>query len=290
MQVSRRHHFVPQFLLKKWHATDGQGFWLYFRDAQNKLRTARRSAKSVAYMDELYTLRPDLPELRELGRPDALETDFFSAIDADAALVHQKLLQVEQAPLTPDDLRAWSRFLNSLMERSPSRIAEIERMAAADDDIQALLRHPVVAKLQEGPLRADLQALFRNSLLRTLKDFIDNEEHLSYFSSMRRVAIDIPASSDEHFLTGDAPLVLNVGASPAPIHLLTIALSPKRMLMMHQESDAVDQRFLDIAAKTYSIQIAKQVPQYLISCCKLRKAASSDYPRIAEEFLQLRPV
>jgi hypothetical protein len=102
---------------------------------------------------------------------------------------------------------------------------------------------------------------------------------------MRWIAFDIP-SDDEHFLTGDAPLVLNAGAGPAPIEMLAIALSPKRLLIMHREHEAFDESVLAKAAATYSTQVTKQADRYVISCRNLQDSAGFKYPRIVEEFLR----
>ena len=280
VQISHRHHFVPKFLLRQWYAADHLGFWLYFRDGTGKLRCRRKPAKSVAFMDDLYSFRPDFPSLGSLAKPDALETEYFAAIDDEAAAVHRKLLVDDRPPLTQAERRAWARFINSLLERSPARISELESMAASDPQIQGLLRHPRAIMLRDGRPKADLSAMLRNSLLRALRDFIDKEEDVAYLSSMRWVNFDI-ASKNEQFLTGDMPLVVNAGAGPSPIEMLTIAISPRRLLIMYREHEMVDQDLLVKAAVLHSILLTKQTQRHLISSCRLVDGRGLNYARIA---------
>ena len=284
MQVSHRHHFVPQFLLRQWHASDDQGFWVYFRDSTGHLRCRRKPAKSVAYIDDLYSLGPDFPSFGKLPKPDVLETEYFAKLDADAAIVHQKLLIDDRAPLTQYERRAWARFINSLLERSPARIAELERLSASDRQIRALLEHPVALKLRDGNPGANLSTMLRNNLLKAITKFIDKEEDLAYLVSMKWIAFDM-VSPDEHFLTGDAPLVVNAGGAPLPLEMLSIAISPRRLLIMHREHQEFDQQFLGKALVCHSQVLVKQTHRHLISSRRLVDGGTLNYARIAEQLL-----
>jgi len=214
-------------------------------------------------------------------KSDAMEVEYFAKIDADADIVHQKLLIDKRPPLLGHERRAWARFINSLLERSPQRIAEIERLSAVDPKIQNLLRHPVATNLRDGPLKADLDAMLRNNLLRALRDFIDRDEDLTYLSSMKWVAFDL-TSPDAHFLTSDCPIVLNAGSGPEPIEMLTIAISPKRLLIMHREHEAFDQELLVKAAIVHSWLVTQQAQRHLVSSRRLVDGDSMNYARIAE--------
>lgn len=125
--ISRRHHYVPRFYLQTWQAPDGKGLWLYNRDIKGCVRAYRRSPKSVGYVTELYSLKAETPYAVLDSRPDAIERDFFRLIDDAAASVHQKLLASGIKSLTGEDRAVWALFMNSLIERGPDRIKEIEQ-------------------------------------------------------------------------------------------------------------------------------------------------------------------
>ena len=82
-----RHHYVPQFHLRRWTGSDGM-LWRYERRPDRVLRR-RTAPRATAYERELYTTHELLfPE----EASDVLETDFFSRLDSDAAIAFRRLI------------------------------------------------------------------------------------------------------------------------------------------------------------------------------------------------------
>ena len=106
------HHYVPKFLLERWH-TGADERLSVFRWAHGKLTHHRYKAKSVAKAEHLYSMR------RSQTEPDVkVEKDFLGPhVDDPAAIVHKKILAMGVRSLNDDDKRAWSLFLVSLMLR-----------------------------------------------------------------------------------------------------------------------------------------------------------------------------
>ena len=73
-QESRRHRFVPEFLLRPW-ATDGELNAYWWDSCQKRLSCRRRGPKAFCYEDKLLSV-----ERHEEGR-DGLERKFFGATD-----------------------------------------------------------------------------------------------------------------------------------------------------------------------------------------------------------------
>lgn len=278
--LSHRHHFIPRFYLKAWH--DGQeGFWLYGRSATGHLFLRRRPAKSIAYIDDLYSLRPEgvlpLPE----SNADRLERCFFSPLDRLASIVHKKLITDGVNALSMEDRCTWALFLNSLMERTPSRIKELESGIQTGETIE-LFRHKW--PLSELPDKIDWDAIKRNAILSTLIEFIVDEPFVEYVSKMVWQTVDFPEGPD-HFLTSDSPLIVNGGQSSTPVLVMSIALSPQRLLIMHKNDSEFDGDFAAKLAHLYSALVAAQAEKHLISSRQLVDSNYIKYTRVANELL-----
>ena len=109
--VQMRHHYVPQFLLRRWSGAAGK---LSTYTMRNGHLTKRAMApKATGYKNGLYALVAGV-----LGYPeDHLEKQLFGPIDNDAAVALDKMER--RAILTEDDHIAWTFFLCSMRIRQP---------------------------------------------------------------------------------------------------------------------------------------------------------------------------
>lgn len=278
--VSHRHHFIPQFYLKAWH--DGRdGFWLYSKNKKGHLFLRRRPAKSIAYIENLYSLRSEglfhLPE----STSDRLEQCFFSPLDNSASIVHRKLMTAGINALSMEDRCRWALFLNSIMERVPSRIRDLESRVQTDETLDRFRqRWP----LSELPGQIDLEAIKRNAILSALVDFIVDKPFIEYVSKMVWQTVDFPEGPD-HFLTSDSPLLVNGGQGGAPILVMSIALSPQRLLIMHKDDNEFDGDFVATLAHMHNALVAMQAEKHLISSRQLVDSRYIKYTRVANELL-----
>lgn len=282
--IARRHHYVPQFYLKAWQASDGKGLWLYSRDAKGRVRAYRRSPKSVGYVTDLYSLMPETPYPALDSRPDVIERDFFALIDAAAATVHQKLLASGIKSLTSQDRGVWALFLNSLMERGPGRIEEVEQ-----SDSPEKIRNEIFQRLGRRDFlnKIDWSAMHRNSVRRALVDYISDGAFIDYVSQLRWATVDIPLDN-EHLVTSDAPVLINGGADSDPVHCLSIALSPRRLLIAHGHAEEFDGDFIRTLAVIHNVIIVQQAERYVISSRELKDGPHTKYSRVAHEFMKKR--
>ena len=283
-QISRRHHFVSQFYLRAWHDPDGSGFWLYTRTKNGHICLHRRPAKSVAYLENLYSLRPNGLPFGPLATSDEPERTFFSRIDDAAARIHQNLICSDINSVSFDEKWVWSLFLNSLLERSPKRISEIEQAVPSTEIATEFTRRWQSTHMQKVWNKIDINAAVRNSLLAALPAYIVNKPFLDYLAQMCWNTFDISNGTD-HFLTGDYPLVVNHGQSDRPIYLLSIALSPKRLLVIHPHAPEFDLEFLRKITVTHNIQVTSQTKTHLVSSKKLNNSSRIRYIQMVEQKL-----
>lgn len=282
--ISRRHHYVPRFYLQTWQASDGKGLWLYRRDMKGRVRAYRRSPKSVGYVTDLYSLKPETPYPVLDSRPDVIERDFFALIDDAAASVHQKLLASGIKSLSSEDRAVWALFLNSLMERGPDRIEQIELCDSPEkikDEIFLRLGCPDFLR------KIDWSAMHRNSVRRALVNYISDGAFVEYVSQMRWATVDI-AVDGEHLITNDKPVLVNGGSDSNPVHCLSIALSPRRLLIIHGDSEEFDACFVRTLAVIHNVIIVQQAERYVISSRELKDGPHTKYSRVAQEFIKQR--
>ncbi len=221
------HHFIPRFFLSAWHSSlDGKlrrMSWI-----NGRFDITPKSAKSAGRELGLYAIRSG-------AHPNIVEQNFFSDLDNDAALVHQKLLAAKASALSADERATWSRFLVSLMLRTPDKVAEL-REKGRNSLLDTVERDPEeYEKLRKGTDPATLRAMFEKLLPGLPDDFgvltlpqIVNSEKLNgaYLGSYWRV-IQVPAASTRSFVIGDRPIVYN--GTMATSYLVSLPLSPTRM-------------------------------------------------------------
>lgn len=113
-----RHHYIPCFYLRRW-ATDG--FIREFSRRDGMVRSRAASPKSTGYQRGLNTIPGLPPELN-----DQIEKRFFKVADQTAADALD-ILESGLNTFSPRERSGWSRFLMSLMLRTPEDLAELKR-------------------------------------------------------------------------------------------------------------------------------------------------------------------
>jgi Protein of unknown function (DUF4238) len=280
-QVSNRHHYVPEFYLKSWHDDDGKGLWRYIRNKVNKISLRRLPAKSICYEEHLYSLMPDTSWEVLNHKPDVVEKDFFQKVDDAAANVHQKLITRGLQDLADKDRSDWAIFLNSLIERSPKRIKEIRDQSSSNN-----LKQELIARWGKSDYfeNINVEAMQKNAVITALPNFIIDTKFLEYIVNMRWSIVSL-ATKGEHFLATDTPLLINSGRLGNPIHSLSIALSPKKLLIIHKDCIEFDEHFLRVAAVTHNLFLVKQAQKYVVSSSMLKDEPHTKYLRAVESLL-----
>jgi len=240
----------------------------------------------VAYVRDLYALRPVGLPIGPIKLSDEIETGFFAPIDDAAAPVLLKAAHLHIRDLTYDERRIAAVFFNSLLERRPERIEELVRSVVTPELTEQFARRFSPARGRQLLESLDVDAFARNEVLAALPGYIVDEQLVDYLAKMVWSTFEFPDGPD-HFLTSDCPLVVNGGtSSQRPIYLLSIALSPKRLLLVHAKNNEFDQEFLSKLAATHSIQATVQAEKFVISSRQLTDSAAIKYSRIVNEKLK----
>ena len=130
-----RHHYVPEFFLRRWAVDDVvRG---YHWDAHlNAIKMSEKGAKAFCHQVDLYKLESEPPEKSHL-----LETEFFGTVDDNAGKVIRKIAKGDLESITNDEACDWARFLMSLEVRRPS-VAKFLKKHASEEFIDALDDNP----------------------------------------------------------------------------------------------------------------------------------------------------
>jgi hypothetical protein len=121
MNEPRKHHYIPQFYLRKWARPDGRVL-CYKRITAGAVTADWVTPKSTGFEKDLYTLEHLPEDIRQ-----AIEKEVTADVDNRAAAAMQKMITAKSADsLTADDRLAWAQFVVSLPIRNPDAVADIK--------------------------------------------------------------------------------------------------------------------------------------------------------------------
>jgi len=213
MQSSKKHHYIPVFYLREWSDINSDRRLVEFsRPYGPTVKPLRKHPSATGYVDKLYELK---------GLPDDLaqgiEDEFFRPIDDDAAQALKILKKrSNQAYLSASLRLAWSRFILSLMLRSPEDVAQIKSLivhewAAA---MPALQKKYDEVRNASDPESIDVVLRSRNAHyvehfgMEIAQNLIDHEDILRLIQSMIWLGVHTDGAQKE-LLTSDRPVLMS---------------------------------------------------------------------------------
>ncbi|MER2016450.1 DUF4238 domain-containing protein [Pseudomonas simiae] len=279
-KVSTKHHFIPRFLLKEWQDESGH-LWIYQRNGGGDISLRKGAPKSVAYVENLYTVYPEYRGAKEPS--DEVEREVMAKIDDQAAVVHRKLLEFGVGALTEDERGIWSVFMVCMIERSPKKIEKYKSLANIDDYIDELLKaHPGMANIIEK-VGFDIQAVRDNTILKFMVDTIFDSELAKSISKMSWVVVHVDMSG-EHFVLGDNVVVINNNAvEDEPLYFIRLAISPNKLLIMAYDAAILDSDFVGVLTIVYNIDVISSSEKYVVSSRALKDETCTKFSRIIKE-------
>jgi Protein of unknown function (DUF4238) len=220
--------------MKPWTGVDGKV--VEYRQPHKELLEERSTPKQTGFAKHLYANEnKDDPAEKQ-----ALESGFMSWVDNNASNAHQHLLVSQRETMATDLIIDWTRFLMSLLHRSPDRIAYLNAKISTYDlelvsDIKERYhqhRGPNDPETFEDWLELRPNLLtdsvpdIRVGLLRSL---IDSPRVGTVLANMKWEVIRF-ASPKFGFLTGDLPLMISDGLESEKSFVL-LAISPKDLFV-----------------------------------------------------------
>lgn len=232
MSIPLKHHYLPEFLQRRWtSATDGK--LTEYRRPHREVVTRRVYPSQTGYQTELYAI----PSRQDPAERQALESRFMSPLDNLAA---EALAEIEAHGRRPSDSRlanAWSRFLLSLMYRTPARVALVRRKVREGDPGERESMEAAYEKLRRpgDPLtveafRAEATAAVYEELEAALiRQMIDSTMLGEHIDGMRW-SIGTFASPKHGLLLSDEPVMASNGIGK-PDGFILLPVSPCSFFM-----------------------------------------------------------
>ncbi len=232
MNAPSKHHFLPEFYLRRWCGEDGK-FTRFTRIREKSLAVLRAHPAQAGFKTDLYRLPG---HHKDDMAAQLLEWGFFRQVDNDAARALAILHGEAPWHWAPDTRSGWSRFLLSLMHRTPRHweriLEELARLdAEALPEVQARyeeLRSPTDPKtFDEWIARRDPDYIEKERYKMAARA-IDNAELGTPINNIEWRVYDL-SKSDRALLTSDNAVILV--ALDLPEGHLALPISPAKLFV-----------------------------------------------------------
>ncbi len=232
--ITKAHHYIPRGYLKRW-ATGADGKLCVFHHHPRGLTFTRQTAAQTGYRKHLYTatLNPQFA--------DKLEREFMSKVDDEASKLIDLFTLGAIPELDAKQRDGWTRFLMSLMYRSPEGVARIrekfaEILSRSPIEITPEMRTEYATKrIPEHPESLeDYLAMMRPrdvelGTMMSVANVSDMEGPGTKINAMEQRVLHLQASKRE-LLTSDRPLIMSAGLDD-PTCFLMLAISPRHLFI-----------------------------------------------------------
>ena len=247
VQQSIDHHFVPQFYLKRWAGPDGKV--VEFTRPHRELVVHSKTPKTTGFQKHLYTI-PELPPEKR----SVLEDVVFKDIDQ----VGSDALDFMLGNFTGEKemfnkLRCgWSRFLMSLMHRSPQKLAALKGLwlATYKPLSPELKREYEQLRRTISETEEDLDLDIASVGFATLVESVTDNQMLGSFFNKMHWSIATIGNPEHHLLTSDHPLVTTNGIEHPEGYVIT-PVGPTQV-------------FIAVNSAEKAAEIKQTNPRYLI--------------------------
>lgn len=231
MSIPKKHHYLPQFFMQRWAGHDG--VITEYRHPHNRVTMKRKVPSETGYIEELYS---DESKSDPIER-QALELVFLQRIDSKAAECLRHLETQPGKPLDPVLRDSWSRFLMSLMHRSPERVKWIsEKVRKYEQEDLTPLMETKYLELRTSSDPPDYQSWLAEKgeahpelRVKLLKMIIDNKRIGETLNNMQWQLSWLPRPR-HGFLTGDQPLMMSDGIGH-PRGFVALPVGPDRVFV-----------------------------------------------------------
>jgi len=251
-QQSIDHHFVPQFYLKRWAGPDEKV--CEFTRPYKKLVVRSKTPETTGFQKHLYTV-PGLPPdkrsvledvvLKQIDQIASDALDFMIGNPTGEREMHNKLRS------------GWSRFLMSLMHRSPEKLAALKAKALdyLTEQLPRLSFSYATFKEPSDPedfeemaelLRRDMT---EKTWAKLFEGMIDNPEVGAFFNQMHWSTATI-VNPENHLLTSDHPLIMTNGIKH-PDGSVIVPVGPTQV-------------FIAVNSAAVSAEVKDTNPRYLV--------------------------
>lgn len=227
-----KHHYIPQFYLEPWINREADNKLTEYRrlkfdhEQHHRLEIKRRGKMETGWENNLYIIPGATKETKQ-----NVERIFMGAVDGKAALARDMMLE-GKVPMEPELRHAWSRFLLSLMIRTPEEIRAFKTKVRADlstpspeyqERYEALRREEWPNTLEEY-INQRTPLLPERTAVLVITKLIQNENILKTLMGAEWWLLDT-SNRIRKILTSDHPLIMTNGLGRPDGHF-ALPISP----------------------------------------------------------------
>ena len=231
------HHYIPQFLLHEW--TVGGKLHRFQKPTPGKIVEHRKPTRAVGFRERLYEIPEYPPETAQ-----SIEQGFMKTLDDTAAIAHKLLLNNDFTDLDQSNRSAWTRFLLSLMLRTPDNLAAYKAGFTAvydtpTPDIQA--KYEAQKAPHDPPTAEEFLKLHQpmaplTAALTQLPHVMQNEGLGQHIIKMGWSVADVSRGT---FLISDDPLITSNGLGNDIGHIV-LPISPTKLFIATNNKKTLD--------------------------------------------------
>lgn len=241
----QKHHYIPVFYSSSWAGIDGK--LLRFDQPHLKLVDRRVFPSQVGFQTNLYSIPGISGE-----RAQQIEISFFKRVD-DAAARAARLLLSGSKSLDVSARVSWTRFILSLMHRTPSSFAAFReglKILVSKPDPDTQTRYERIKGNGDPPtveefLKVKSPYAIEHAAYSIIPRLMDHQRLGTHIINMKWGTLNLEKARHS-LLLSDAPLITSNGIGNADGHIL-LPLGPRR-LFYAVVSEAVRNQLLSLPA------------------------------------------
>ena len=268
MSVPKKHHYVPEFYLKRWAGEDRKVS--DFRRFDGRLVHRRRFPSETGFEIELYSIRTHTdPQRRQI-----IEKGLMSRVDNGASRALEYMEETGNPPGDSEHRNAWTRYLLSLIYRSPMQVERLrQKIAANRDEVldnvahrYADLRGETDPDTFEEYLAKDDGRIEEESLLPLMRNVINSEKVGTALIRMTWGIMQFKLLT-HGFLTCDIPIMLSDGLGHRDSFVM-LPISPSAVFIAAARKQVIDSfasQNATVLERALNIAIVQQARQVVIS-------------------------
>ncbi len=226
---SWRHHYIPQFYLKRW-CLGGTKLVQFSRPHGQIVKPKTLSPSETGFQNKLYTLAGLKPETAQ-----ALEEQYFRKIDSAAADALERFHCRSGSELTRRERVGWTQFIVSIWMRNPEEVEATKQVYAAHwpKTTRKMERRYQAARRPADPptLSEYLAAVPREYVERTSMMALASQagpQHTSvHIANMKWGSLEMPLWA-EALMTSDRPIIRHGGLSDDDAYIV-MPIGPKHI-------------------------------------------------------------
>lgn len=241
-QISKRHHFVPEFYLSRW--CDKDGYVQVVRKVNGSIKWKRHTPKHTGFDYNLYAYHEDF---QTFDRSE-VETQFFKPLDNEGAKIIDKM--ISEQPLERREFVLWTQFLTSMRMRTPDNVAKLQTtwergIAAEMADVQTEFEELKKEGDSDTPLEwlsVNRPGYVESLAIGQLPQIASDPTARQAIASFIWMTVNFDAST-KPLLTSDRPCVWTFGLDD-PHCIIALPLSPRHAFFAFP-SDGVRQKIME---------------------------------------------